>query len=152
MSKLGRLMTIVLWVLLVVSAVLVVSLMANISENEADPTMGGWIDTNLTWAYILFVAGAGIAIIASLLHTFSDAAAAKRGLISLVFMVVVVGLAYVLASDAIPQFIGVDKYLADGTLTPRVSKLIGTGLYTTYIMLFLAILGIASSSVIKLFK
>ena len=32
MTKLGRLMTIVLWVLLVVSAVLVVSLMVNINN------------------------------------------------------------------------------------------------------------------------
>ena len=153
MTKLGRLMTIVLWVLLVVSAVLVVSLMVNINtENDADPTMLGWIDTNLVWAYILVALGAGIAVIFSLMHTFTDAAAAKQGLISLVFMVVVFGIAYVLASDAIPTFVGVEKYIADGTLTPKVSKLVGTGLYATYIMLFLAILGIAGSSVTRLFK
>ena len=100
-------MTIVLWALLVVSAVLVISLMVNISENTADPTMSGWIDTNLVWSYILIVIGAGIALVFSLMHTFTDAAAAKQGLISLVFMVVVIGLAYVLASDALPTFIGV---------------------------------------------
>lgn len=152
MTKIGRLITILLWVLLVVSAVLVISLMVNISENKADPTMSGWIDTNLIWSYILLALGAGIAVVFTLMHTFTDAAAAKQGLISLVFMVVVFGIAYVLASDAIPQFIGVDKLVDAGKLTPKISKLVGTGLYASYILLFLAILGIAGSSVARLFK
>ena len=153
MIKIGRIITIILWALLVVSAVLVISLMVNIdSENLADPTMNGWIDTNLIWAYILIGIGAIVALIFTLMHTFTDAAAAKQGLVALVGMVVVVGLAYVLASDAMPTFIGVEKHIASGDLTPKVSKLVGTGLYATYIMLFLAIAGIAGSSVTKLFK
>ncbi|VAW13090.1 hypothetical protein MNBD_BACTEROID01-1793 [hydrothermal vent metagenome] len=153
MTKVGKLLTIVLWVLLVVSAVLVISLMANISDGgEADPSMVGWINTNLIWVYILLAIGAGSAVVAGILHTISDAAAAKRGLISLGFLLVVALIAYFLASDAIPTFHGVDKYIADGTLTPRISKMIGTGLYATYILLFIAIALIASSSVTKLFK
>ncbi len=152
MTKVGKLLTIVLWVLLVVSAVLVISLMANISDVEADPSMVGWINTNLIWVYILLAIGAGSAVVAGILHTISDAAAAKRGLISLGFLVIVGLIAYFLASDAIPTFHGVDKYIADGTLTPRISKMIGTGLYATYILLFIAIALIASSSVTKLFK
>ncbi len=152
MTKVGKLLTIVLWVLLVVSAVLVISLMANISDVEADPSMVGWINTNLIWVYILLAIGAGSAVVAGILHTISDAAAAKRGLISLGFLVVVGLIAYFLASDAIPTFHGVDKYVADGTLTPRISKMIGTGLFSTYILLFIAIALIVSSSVTKLFK
>jgi small-conductance mechanosensitive channel len=152
MIKIGRILSILQWVLLAISAILVVSLMMNISENEADPTMGSWINTNLIWTYILLAIGAGVAVIAGLLHTATDASAAKQGLISLGFAAVVLVLAYVFASDAIPTFHGVEKYIADGTLTPRISKLIGTGLYATYILLFLAIAGIALSSVSKLFK
>jgi hypothetical protein len=63
MEKVGKIVTIILWALLIVSAVLVVSLMVNISENEADPTMGGWINTNLLWAYMLIAIGAGVAIL-----------------------------------------------------------------------------------------
>lgn len=152
MTKVAKSLTIVLWGLLVVSAVLVISLMVNITEVEADPTMVGWINTNLIWVYILLAIGAGSAIIASILHTISDGAAAKQGLISLGFLVVVALVAYFLASDAIPTFHGVDKYIADGTLTPKISKMIGTGLYATYILVFLAIAAIASSSIIKIFK
>lgn len=152
MSKIARIVTIFLWVLLAVSAILVVSLMVNISSNEADAVMGGWINTNLVWTYILLGIGAGIAVISALLNTFTDAKAAKNGLISLGFMVVVFVIAYLLASDAMPTFYGVEKYINDGTLTPKVSKLIGTGLYGTYILLFLAIAGIIFSTVSRLFK
>jgi hypothetical protein len=57
-----------------------------------------------------------------------------------------------LASPDIPQFIGVDKFIANDTLNERVAKLIDTGLYTTYILFGLAILAIAFSSVSKMFK
>src|SRR6056297_1419799 len=98
MAKVGKFVTILLWVLLIVSAVLIVSMMVNISENEADPTMGGWINSNLVWTYILMAIGAGIALLAGIYHMVTDISAAKKGLISLVFLGVVVGVAYVLAS------------------------------------------------------
>jgi small-conductance mechanosensitive channel len=151
MIKVGRILTIIQWVLLAISAILVISLMVNIGE-DTDPVMGSWINTNLIWTYILLALGAGIAVIAAILHTVTDAAAAKRSLISLGFLVVVALIAYLLASDAMPTFHGVEEYIADGTLTPRVSKLIGTGLYATYILLFLAVLGMVVSSVSRLFK
>ena len=60
MSKTGKITTIFLWALLVVSAILIISLMVNISDNDADPTMGSWINSNLVWGYILVAIGAGI--------------------------------------------------------------------------------------------
>jgi uncharacterized membrane-anchored protein len=151
MNKTGRILTILQWVLLAVSAVLVISLMVNIGE-DSDPVMGRWINTNLIWAYILLGLGAGAAVIAAILHTISNSTALKRGIISLVFLAVVVGVAYLLATDAMPTFYGVQKYIDNGTLTPRISKLIGTSLYTTYILLFIAVLGMLVSAVSKLFK
>ncbi len=152
MAKVGKFVTILLWVLLIVSAVLIVSMMVNISENEADPTMGSWINSNLVWTYILMAIGAGIAVLAGIYHMFTDIKAAKKGLISLVFLGVVVGVAYVLASDEIPQFLGVQKFINDGTLTAQVAKMVDTGLYVTYILLGLAVLSIMFSSVTRLFK
>ena len=152
MNKVGRILTIFQWVLLAVSAVLIISLMVNISDVETDPTMGSWINTNLIWAYILLAIGAGSAILSAILHTLTDSSSLKQSLISLGFMVVVAVVAYLLSSDVMPTFYGVEKYIADGTLTPRVNKLIGTGLYATYILLFIAILGMAVSSVSRLFK
>ena len=152
MVKIGRVVTILLWVLLIVSAVLVVSLMVNISENEADPSMGSWINSNLVWAYILMAVGAGIAILASLFHMITDIKAAKKGIISILFLGAVAVISYLLASDEIPQFLGVQKFINDGTLNEQVAKLVDTGLYATYILLGLAVLSIAFSSVTRLFK
>ncbi len=151
MTKLSRIVTILLWVLIIISAVLVISLMVNTSENDADPNMGAWINTNLIWAYILLAIGAGIAVIAGLMHTFSDIRSAKRSLISLLILAAVVIVAYVLASDAIPQFMGVQKFINNGTLTPQVAKMIDTGLIITYIMLGLAVLSIILAPVTRLF-
>ncbi|WP_423130471.1 hypothetical protein [Gaoshiqia sp. Z1-71] len=150
--KLEKVLNITLWVLLAVSAFLIVSLMMNLSDNEADPTMGAWINTNLTWSYILLGIGAAVAIIFALVQTFTDKAAAKKGLTALVFVAVVLVLSYVLASDAMPQFHGVEKYIADGSLTSSISKWIDTALNATYILLFLAIMGIVVTSVSRIVK
>ncbi|WP_372949121.1 hypothetical protein [Mariniphaga sp.] len=152
MEKVGKIVTITLWGLLIVSAVLIVSMMVNISENEADPTMGSWINSNLVWSYVLLGIGAGIAVLAGLFHMATDLNAAKKGLISLVFLAVVAVASYLLASDTIPQFAGVQKFINDGTLTTQVAKMVDTGLYATYILLALAILSILFSSVTRLFK
>lgn len=152
MEKVGKIVTILLWVLLIVSAVLIVSMMANISDNEADPTMGGWINSNLIWAYILMAIGAGIAILAGLYHMATDISAAKKGIFSLLFLGVIALVSYLLASDAIPQFPGVQKFINDGTLTTQVVKMVDAGLYATYILLGLAALSIMFSSVTRLFK
>jgi hypothetical protein len=152
MTKAGKIITILLWVIIIISAVLIVSLMANISENKVDPTMGGWINSNLAWAYILLIFGAGVAVLSGIFHMFTDINAAKKGLMALVFLGAVVLIAYLLASDEIPQFVGVQKYINDGTLTPGVAKYIDTGLYVTYILLGLAVLSIVFSSVSRLFK
>ena len=152
MSKIGKIITILLWVLLIVSAVLIVSLMVNISENDADPTMGSWINSNLIWAYILMAIGAGIAVISGLFHMATDMKAAKGGLIALVFLAVIAVVSYLLASDSIPEFVGVTKFINDGTLTTSVAKMVDTGLIATYFLLALAILSVVSSSVFRLLK
>jgi hypothetical protein len=59
--------------------------------------MGGWINTNLIWSYILLAAGAGIALLAGILHMVSDIGAAKKGLISLGAIALVAVVAYSLA-------------------------------------------------------
>jgi len=152
MNKEGKIVTILLWVIIIISAVLLVSLMANISENDADPTMGSWVYTNLVWSYILLAIGAGIVIISEIYHMITDIKAAKGGLIALVFFAVIAGVSYMLSSDAIPQFVGVQEFIDSGALTAKVSKLIDTGLYATYILLGLAVLSIVYSSVNRLFK
>ena len=152
MNKVGKIVTILLWVLIIVSAVLIISLDANISENDTDPVMVGWINSNLVWSYILLCVAAGIAVISGLIHMFTDIKAAKKGLISLLFLGAIAIISYLLASDEIPQFIGVQKFINNGTLTNQVARLVDAGLYATYILLALAILSILASSVNRIFK
>lgn len=151
MGKIGKIVTIVLWVLLIISAVLIVSLMVNISDVDTDPTMLSWINTNLIWVYILLITGAGLAIISGLIQTVSDKKAAKNGIISLAFLGAVALISYFLASPEMPHFIGVNKFINAG-LTGQIVKMIDTGLYATYILLGLAILAILSSSVTRFIK
>ncbi|HPF50107.1 MAG TPA: hypothetical protein PK335_00965 [Draconibacterium sp.] len=153
MGKTGKIVNIILWALLIVSAILIVSLMVNINEEvDTDPAMLSWLNTNLVWVYILLAFGAGIAIFASLFHMFTDKKAAKGGIISIAFLGAVALISYLLASPEIPQFVGVDRFIADGTLNSQVAKLVDTGLYATYILLALAVLAVASSSVMRLFR
>lgn len=152
MTKVSRLLTIILWVILAISAVLIVSMMVNITENDADTVMGGWINTNLVWTYILMATGAGIALLSGILHMGSDIGAAKKGLISLGAIALIAVVAYTLASDAIPQFIGVDKFIENGTLTPRIAKMVDAGLIATYLLFGIAIISIVWSSVSQIFK
>jgi len=153
MGKIGKIVTIILWALLIVSAILIISLVVNINtEVDTDPAMLSWINSNIIWAYILIAIAAGVAVIASFLHMFTDKKAAKNGIISVVFLGAIALISYLLASSEIPQFIGVDKFIADGTLNESVARLVDAGLYATYILLGLAILAVASSSVFRLFR
>jgi len=150
MEKTGKIITYILWALIIVTAVLVISLVTNINDaNDADPAMLSWINANLIWVYILGIIGGGIAIFFGLFHTFTNKQAAKSGLISLAFMAAVVLVAYLLASPEIPQFIGVDKFIAEG-LTTKTIRLVDTGLHTTYILFAIAVISIVLGPVIRL--
>jgi hypothetical protein len=150
MGKISKIITIVLWALIIVSAILIVSLVANINDtNDADPAMLSWINANLVWVYVLLIVGAGIATLFGLFHTVTNKQAAKSGLISLLFMGSVALVAYLLASPEIPQFIGIDKFIAEG-LTGDTVKLVDTGLLATYILIAIAVLSIALGPLIRL--
>jgi len=150
--KLAKTLNIVLWGFLAVTAFLIISLLSNLSDNSADSVMGAWIETNLVWCYILFGISIASVLILGLYNTLNDPQALKRGLLALGFMVVVLGISYALADSAIPQFYGVEKFVADGTLTATVSKWIGTGLNATYILFGLSIISIIYSSVSNILK
>lgn len=149
--KSNKILNIVLWVIIAVSAFLVVSLISNLSDNKTDPTMGAWINTNLTWVYILFITCVGALVLFGIFQMVTDKAAMKSGLVALVFMGVVGIIAYSLADSSIPQFHGVENFVANG-LTTTACKWIGTTLYGTYILFFIAIIAMAASPILKLFR
>ncbi len=150
--KLEKVTNILLWVLLAISAVFIVMLSINISEDQTDIAMNSWINTNLVWTYILMFIVAGIAAFFAILHTLTDKASAISGGIALVFAAIVIAVAYALASDAIPVFHGWEELVQNGTLTASVSKWVGTTLYTTYILLGLIVVSIAGFGVKQVFS
>lgn len=145
--KLEKVTSIVLWVILGLSVLLIAMLSFNISEDVTDSTMNSWINANLNWTYILLGAATFIAVIFALIQTVTDKEAAKSGAIALVCAVVVIGIAYALASDAIPTFHGAKELVVNGELTATISKWVGATLYVTYILLGLIVASIAGFGV-----
>lgn len=152
MNKTGKYVSIFMWALIVITAILAISLVANLSDNELDPAMNSWVSTNLTWTYILMIFSAIILVGFAVYQMATDFEAAKKGLMSVAFMGVVVLIAYIMASDAMPTFLGVQKFIDDGTITPKVMKWVDTGLIGTYIVLGISVVSIIYASVSRLFK
>jgi hypothetical protein len=67
-------------------------------------------------------------------------------------MVAVVLISYLLASDEMPNFLGAQKFIEDGTLTTSTMKWIDTGLIATYLVLGTSIVSIIYASVSRFFK
>jgi len=151
MEKIGKKITIVLWALVIVSLLLIISLMANISENEQDPSMLSWINTNLVWVYILGIIAAGLAVLFAIYHTLSDKKAAKGGLIAVAFLGGVALISYLMASPEIPQFLGVEKFVSEG-LDGKTVKLVDTGIIALYFMLAISVLAFIAGPIIRIVK
>lgn len=152
MNKTGKYVSIFMWVIIVITAILAISLVANLSDNDLDPAMNSWVSTNLTWTYILMIFSVIILVGFAVYQMATNFEAAKKGLVSLGFMGVVVLIAYVMASDAMPTFLGAQKFIDDGTIYPSKMKWIDTGLIGTYIVLGISVASIIYASVSRLFK
>ena len=104
------------------------------------------VDSFYSLTIVMLVLVVGITLLFSLFQLLTDLQALKQAMIWIVLAGVVVGVSYYLASDEAVTFLGVTL----GSATD--SKMVGTGLYATYITGALAILSIVLSPVIKLLK
>lgn len=152
MSKTGKYVTIFMWAIIIITSILAVAFIANISDNKNDPAMNSWLSTNLVWAYILLIFSVVILVAFAVYQMVSDFAAAKKGLMSLLFFGVVALISYLIASNKMPTFLGAQKFIEDGTITPSKMKLIDAGLIGTYIVLGISIASIVYASVSRFFK
>ncbi|MDO9614173.1 MAG: hypothetical protein Q7J86_06565 [Bacteroidota bacterium] len=150
--KFAKITTIMLWVFLGITVFLVISLLSNLNENVSDAGMDTWVNANLFWAYILFGGAIAVALILEFANTITDKKATKSALIAIAFLGSVVLIAYLFSDSSIPKFYGVEKFIESGSLTPNVSKWIGTGLIATYILSGLAVIGIIWSSISSIFR
>jgi hypothetical protein len=152
MLKTKKVLTIIIWAIALVSVILIISLIANVSDDETNATMNQWIGTNLSWTYVLFAVAAAIILAFSVYQMVTEKKALKSGLLVLGFFVIVFGISYLFTDNSIPQFLGAQRMIEEGSLTPQISRLISVGLNATYILFALAIGAVVYSSVSRFFR
>ena len=153
MEKTSKLTTITLWVLMAISVVLFVFMVTSI-DDETNPGVKAvqMITLNINWAIVLFAIAAIAALGFALIQILSDKTKALNSLGAIGLLAVMLVISYFAASSEIPSFYGVEKFIADGTLTETISRWVGTGLYVTYILFagaFLSIIGFSAASIFK---
>lgn len=153
MEKSSKLASIVLYVLMAISVVIFVIMFASI-DSETDPSENArnLMTMNINWSIALFAIAGVLALAFAIVQIVTDKSKAVSALGAIGILAVVVVISYVLSSSEIPQFFGVDKFVADGSLTPVISKWIGTGLNVTYILFGGAILSVAGFGTMSVFK
>ena len=131
--SINKIISIISYVLLGISAILGVLFYGDVITEEPF----------IIWAYILMGLATAITLIFSVVNIFKSKENAKKSLISILFVGVLLLVSFLLASSSIPHFIGYEDF----NITPGVSKFVGTGLYMTYICGTLAFLSIIYSEI-----
>ena len=153
MEKISKFAKIVLWVLMIISVGLFLILVTSIeSQDNPGPRAEQFIAYSINWAILMGIIAGVIVVVFTLIQLFSDKKRALSSLVILAIFALVVGVSYAVSTSDIPQFFGVDKFVADGTITPSIVRWIGTGLVSTYILFGAAILSIVvfgASSILK---
>jgi len=104
--------------------------------------------TIITWAFILVGIAAILSITFPIINLILNPQNAKKAFVVLVFVAIIIFVAYLLASDEILNIIGYEG--KDNV--PKTLRYVGTGLFTMYILCCLAILSIIYSEITKFFK
>jgi hypothetical protein len=104
------------------------------------------IDIGLWLGYLLFIVAAGSAIVLPLVNAIKTPGAFVRSLYGVGALIVVFVIAYSISGSDVTQ-----NQAALG-VTESSSKIIGAGLIMFYIVLVVAVLGIAYSELSKVFK
>ncbi len=147
-TKLSRIITIGLYVLLAISVVF--AFMFYMGKKVPGTEGTSFEEPQITqtviiWAYILVGIAAIAAIIIPLINLIKNPATAKNILIVILVFAVIIGLSYLLSSSEPISFLKVDA-------TAKTLKMVGTGLITAYIFAAIAFLGILAYEISSLFR
>lgn len=109
----------------------------------------GFLETGmfLNIAKLMLLLGAVIMLISPIYGTITNPQNITKLLISIALIVVVFIVGYALSGDSVSEI----QEIKHG-LTQTKSKMVGTGLYVTYIAFGLTVFSLLYSSVIKIFK
>lgn len=150
-DNLAKITNILQWILFAVTIVFVIFYFLNIDliEEGTDTT---WASRMLRYGYILVaVAAAGAilgAIVTFALRIFSEP---KKALISLVPILILGGLVLAANMVASPEPLDMPNYTGEDNV-PDTLKIVGTGLYTMYFLLGLAVISAVLSEIYKVFR
>ncbi len=148
MKKIAKIANVVMYVLLLFAIVFtVLTLAGGTVEGDTNETPV-FLDTVLNYTYILFVIGLGLAIIFEIYHVITNPANAKRSLISLGFIAVVIGVSYLMSDGTPMKIIGYEG--SDNV--PSMLIMTDVGLFVFYILFVITLGAILYGEISKFFK
>ena len=102
----------------------------------------------ITITVLLIILGAAAILIFSIIQIISNPKGAMRGLIGLVGLLVIFGIAYAMASNEVnPEW-----HKEGDIITPGISQYVGSAISTTGILIGLALLAFVVSEIRNFFK
>ena len=101
----------------------------------------------INWAKILLIIGVAVMVISPLYGFITNPQNMVKMLISIGLLVVVIVVAYALAGNDFTEY-----RLEELKTTAKTSRLVGMGLFATYIAFGLTVLSILYASIVKLLK
>jgi hypothetical protein len=110
--------------------------------------LGSSLEYFIYWGYFLLIAAAGFALIFPLVKMVINPKSAVKAFIGIVIFAIVIFISYSFADDAVMKIPG---YNGPANV-PETLKLTGTGIFTMYIMMALAIFSILYTEIVGLFK
>lgn len=150
-STLVKILRVLFWVLIGISAVFgIMFYTGGITPETVNAKYQEPVFTQLliNWAYFLFFAATALAVVFAIISMIANPKGAVRTLIALVIMGVIAAIAYGLASDEILVFPG----SAEMDITNSLSKNVGMGIISVYLLLLIATVSIVVTEISAYFK
>lgn len=151
----NKIIRIILIVLFSVSALIILFYYAG-GKDTIELAAAGKIETYpkftnvlIIWSYILTGLAVGLTIIFPVIQMVSNPKNAKKGLIGILALVVVLGIAYLFASDEVLGITNLELVKYD---VPSTLKYAGMMINSIYILAIIAIVSMVYSEVAKVFK
>ncbi len=102
----------------------------------------------IKYSYVLFAVAVISADLFAIIGIISNPKAAVRSLLAVLALLIVCGIAYIIASPEIPKFAGYEEF----NITPALSRNVGAGLIGVYILFAIAALSVVFTETAERFK
>ena len=135
-----KLSNITRWILYVLLAFVFISGLLFYTNNLSE-------DTFISWSRILLILGVIIMFISPIYTFITHPKNVVKLIVSLVVFLIILIIAYSVSTNTFSPL-----RLEELDVTAETSKLVGTGLYLTYVLFGLAILAAIYASIVKVFK